>query len=173
MTKLFALCAALLLSHAAAHAQKATPAKIGHLSGTVLVGALPETKLAEIELAAYIKTWQSQYDELNARYTTLAKDFQLHAKTLADTARAARSARGEALQQQLQSIQTQAQVGIDKKRQALYEPINAKVNRAIEAIAVAKGYDYVLDDKSGQVLYIKKIANDLLPAVKVQLGIKE
>ena len=124
----FSLCGALvlLLSSAAAHAQTATAAKIGHLSAQALLAALPESATAEVELIAFTKTWQSQYDGLNTRYTTLVKDYPLNAKTLADTAKAARSARAEALQQQLQSVKQNAQAAIDKKRLELYQPLNQK-----------------------------------------------
>jgi outer membrane protein len=172
MKKLLLTAAAGLMLGTAAHAQTATPAKIGHLSGQELLAALPETKVAEAELTAFTKTWQSQYDDLNARYTKLIKDYQLNAKTLADTAKANRSARAEVLQQQIQGIQQQAQQAIDKKRQALYQPINQKAQQAIEAVAVAKGYDYVVDNQTGQFLYIKKATNDLLTATKTKLGLK-
>ncbi|MDO7848581.1 OmpH family outer membrane protein [Hymenobacter sp. M29] len=173
MNKFFlSFAAATLLLGTAAHAQTATPAKIGHLSGQALLAALPETSVAEAELTAFTKTWQSQYDDLNARYTKLVKDYQLNAKTLADTAKANRNARAEALQQQIQVIQQQAQQAIDKKRQSLYQPINQKAQQAVEAVAMAKGYDYVVDDQTGQFLYIRKATNDLLPATKARLGLK-
>lgn len=164
--------AALLLGGTAAHAQTATPAKIGHLSGQALLASLPETPAAEAELTAFTKTWQQQYDGLNGKYTALVKDYQLNARTLPDTARASRSARAEALQQQLQGVQQQAQAAIDKKRQALYQPLNQKAQAAIEAVAVAKGYDYVVDDQTGQFLYMRRTTNDLLAATKAKLGVK-
>ena len=170
--KIYLVAAALLLSSAAAQAQTATAAKIGHLSAQALLVALPETPAAEAQLTAFTKTWQSQYDELNTRYSALVKDFQLNAKTLADTAKATRAARGEALQQQLQSVKQNAQTAIDKKRQELYQPLNQKAQAAIEAVAQAKGYDYVVDDNNGQFLYIRKTTNDLLAAAKARLGVK-
>lgn len=169
---LLSLAAAVLLLSSAAHAQNATPAKIGHLSGKDLLAAIPETQTADAELTAFTKTWQQQYDGLNAKYTALVKDYQLNARSLSDTAKANRSARAEALQQQLQSVQQNAQQAIDKKRQALYQPINQKAQQAIEAIAVAKGYDYVVDDNNGQFLYVRKTTNDLLGATKARLGVK-
>ena len=170
--KIYPVALALLLSSAAAHAQTATAAKIGHLSAQTLLAALPESATAEVELTAFTKTWQSQYDGLNTRYTALVKDYQLNAKTLADTAKAARSARAEALQQQLQSVKQNAQAAIDKKRLELYQPLNQKAQAAINAVAEAKGYDYVVDDTTGLFLYVRKTTNDLLAAAKAKLGVK-
>ena len=39
-------------------------------------------------------------------------------------------------------------------------------------MAVAKGYDYVVDDATGQFLYVRKTTNDLLAAAKAKLGVK-
>ena len=100
------------------------------------------------------------------------KDYQLNAKTLADTAKAARSARAEALQLQLQSVKQNAQAAIDKKRLELYQPLNQKAQAAINAVAEAKGYDYVVDDTTGLFLYVRKSTNNLLPAAKAKLGVK-
>ena len=66
------------------------------------------------------------------------KDYPLNAKTLANTAKAARYARAEALQQQLQSVKQKAQTAINKKRFELYQPLNQKAQTAIDAVAVAK-----------------------------------
>lgn len=171
MKKYFLLPILALLLHRPAQAQAITAAKIGHLSAKDLLASLPANMAAEAELTAYTKTWQAQYDDLSVRYAKLVKDFQLNGKTLADTAKASRAAQAEILQQQLQSMQQQAQVAIDRKRQGLYQPVNQQARQAIEAVATAKGYDYVLDDDTGQVLYIKKATNDLLAATKARLGI--
>lgn len=94
----------------------------------------------------------------------MGKDYQLNTKILADIAKAARSALGKTLQ--LQSVKQNAQASIDKKCQECYQPINQKARAAIEAVVQAKGYDYVVDDQTGQFPCIRKTTNDLLVGLK-------
>lgn len=69
-------------------------------------------------------------------------------------------------------MQQNAQQSINKKHHALYQPLNQKAQQVIEAVALAKGYDYVVNDQTGQFLYIRKTTNDLLSATKTRLGVK-
>jgi len=69
-------------------------------------------------------------------------------------------------------VKQNAQAAIDKKRQALYQPLNQQAQAAIEAVAQAKGYDYVVDDQTGQFRYVRKTTHDLLAAAKARRGLK-
>jgi outer membrane protein len=59
------------------------------------------------------------------------------------------------------------------KQNALLQPIIAKAQKAVEAVAKAKGYTYVFNDTGdGSILVVKPTSEDLTAQVKTKLGIK-
>ena len=51
----------------------------------------------------------------------------------------------------------------------MFAPISEKAKAAIEKVAAAQGFDYVIDAQAGGGLIVAK-GKDLLPDVKKQLG---
>ena len=58
---------------------------------------------------------------------------------------------------------------MQQKQQELFAPISEKAKAAIEKVAAAQGFDYVIDASPGLSLIVAK-GKDLLPAVKQELG---
>ena len=56
-----------------------------------------------------------------------------------------------------------------KKQQELFQPITEKAKAAIEKVAAAQGYDYVIDATPGEGVIVAK-GKDLLAEVKQELG---
>ena len=71
---------------------------------------------------------------------------------------------------ELQKMEVDMSKKLDAKRQELFEPINAKVQAAIDAVASENGFTYILDLGSGSVLFSKP-ANDLTTLVLNKLGL--
>ena len=65
--------------------------------------------------------------------------------------------------------QQAAQQELAKKQAELFEPISIKAKAAIEKVAAAQGYDYVIDATQGGGLIVAK-GKDLLAEVKQELG---
>jgi outer membrane protein len=65
--------------------------------------------------------------------------------------------------------QQAAQQELSKKQAELFEPISKKAKEAIEKVAAAQGYDYVVDASPGSGVIVSK-GKDLLPEVKQELG---
>lgn len=65
--------------------------------------------------------------------------------------------------------QQAAQREIQKKQAELFGPISEKAKAAIEKVAAAQGFDYVLDAQPGSTAIVTK-GKDLLPDVKLELG---
>jgi len=148
------------------------PSKIAHVSTQELMIALPETKLAAAQLEAYTQSWKDQYSNITDKLDKLVKDYNASVKTLDDKEKAARQAEAQSLEQQQQGLQQQAQTAVDKKRQELYGPLVEKVNKTIAALAVEKGYDYVMDAGTGTVIWVRPGSNDLTADVRLKLGLK-
>ena len=65
--------------------------------------------------------------------------------------------------------QQNAQQELQKKQAELFAPISEKAKAAIEKVAAAQGFDYVIDAQAGGGLIVAK-GKDLLPEVKKELG---
>jgi outer membrane protein len=69
----------------------------------------------------------------------------------------------------IQEAQQTAQQELQKKQADLFGPISEKAKKAIEKVAAAQGFDYVIDATQGSGLIVAQ-GTDLLPAVKKELG---
>ena len=72
----------------------------------------------------------------------------------------------------LQSYDQEAQEKAQKYAQDKIAPVRVKALDAIKTVAKEKGYTYVIDEASSSLLVMPP-GDDLLPAVKTKLGIKD
>jgi outer membrane protein len=73
------------------------------------------------------------------------------------------------LQADIQQFSQSAEQDMMKKKEELYMPIYNKAKTAINEVAKAKGYDYVLDSSEGLGVLMTNSANDLMNDVKKKL----
>ena len=71
--------------------------------------------------------------------------------------------------QRIQEFQQSASKQLQQKELELLKPIMEKAQKAIQKVAAAKGFDYVLDATEGSGLLVAK-GTDLLADVKKELG---
>lgn len=143
--------------------------KIAHINTQELVQAMPETKSAQSELQALSKTYQTDMQSSVTEFQNLLKQYESEAPTKTEEENAKRSQEIQEKQKRLQQFQADAQKDLQKKERDLMKPITDKAKAAIEKVADAQGFDYVLDSSVGVII----VANgkDLLNDVKKELGI--
>lgn len=168
-TPLFFLLA-LLLGTATLHAQ-GTP-KYGHLNLGNLLELLPDTKKANDDLKVYTDKLSAQDDSLTKAFQAAVTAYQTEYQAGSLTPVQAQT-REQELQKQQESIQKfeqDAQQMVSEQRDKLLQPILAKVNDAIKAVAVENQYMMIFDTSSGAMLYAAD-TDDVLALVKKKLGI--
>ncbi|WP_316931220.1 OmpH family outer membrane protein [Chryseobacterium sp. P1-3] len=74
------------------------------------------------------------------------------------------------IQEEIAQMQDKAQKDLQAKQDVAFGPIEKKLNDAVEKVAKANGYEYVMDANSPAFLY--KAGADATPAVKKELGIQ-
>ncbi len=144
--------------------------KIAHLNSMELLSSLTEWKAAEKQLETYASQLQK---DLEAKEKKLVADYQSFMQrveqggvTPVEQQQKADDFRKR--QMELEQEQMGAQQKLMKKEQELSEPIKDKVVVAIEAVAKAEGYTYVLDMSVGSVLYADPGA-DITTQVRAKL----
>ncbi len=164
MKKLSVLFAAIgmFLAVGVAKAQK-----VASMDYEAVLAAMPETKKMTADLDAFSKT---KGDELNKQAESFQKEvqqYQADAAKLTEAQRQTKEAELQKKQQSLQQIQQTAQNDLAQKRDAAVKPIIEKLNNAVNKVAKAIGYEFIID---GSALIYKGGA-DATEAVKKELGL--
>ena len=143
--------------------------KIAHINVSELLAEMPEMKAAQAELQKLQETYradiESSMTELKNKYTQYSNEAS--SKSAEENEKRALELQG--FERNIGEAQQAAQQELAKKQAELFEPISKKAKEAIEKVAAAQGYDYVIDATQGGGLIVSK-GPDLLTAVKQELG---
>ncbi|MFZ9003773.1 MAG: OmpH family outer membrane protein [Bacteroidetes bacterium] len=143
--------------------------KIAHINVTELLSQMPEMKAAQAELKKLEETYradiQSSLDELKNKLT----QYNNEASAMSQEENQKRALELQGFERNIGEAQQAAQQELAKKQGDLFEPISVKAKDAIEKVAAAQGYDYVVDASPGAGVIVAK-GKDLLPDVKKELG---
>jgi len=143
--------------------------KVAHINTQQLVEAMPKMKAAQGELEKLAKTYEADIQTMAKEYTTKTTQYDAEASTKTDEENQKPLAEVQGMQQSIGAYQKQAQEDLQKKEAELMKPIYDEARAAIQTVAKAQGFDYVLDSMNGQgVLFAN--GKDLLADVKKQLG---
>tara|TARA_R110000782_G_scaffold82287_2_gene161858 strand:- start:1292 stop:1801 length:510 start_codon:yes stop_codon:yes gene_type:complete len=143
--------------------------KVAHIDVTQLLSAMPEMKAAEAELKKLQETYNA---DIQASMTELRNKFTQYQNEAASKSKEENDKRAIELQgfeKNIGEAQQAAQQEFQKKQAELFAPISEKAKTAIEKVAAAQGFDYVIDAQAGGGLIVAK-GKDLLADVKKQLG---
>jgi outer membrane protein len=169
MKKIMIILACSILTSGIVVAQSSP--KIGWINSADLLQSMPEKSKADSDIAKYAKSFQEQIDIMMKEYQTKGQQFQANEKTMTDAMKEVRMKEIQDLQNRIESTQQSAQEKLQAKKQDVYAPVLDKADKAIQAVAKEKSYDYIFDKSAGALLYGKE-ADNILPAVKAKLGIK-
>lgn len=151
---------------------KGSPSAVAHLDLDSLLKIMPEVQKANDSAEMYMAMLEKQlytmsleldrklneYDSLNKMWSPLIKS--LKEKEIRD------------LQENIQAFQQTAQNDFTNYRANLYLPIFKKIEEAVKAVAVARGYKYVLDSsKSAAVVLYANPGDDIFNDVRIKLNI--
>ena len=147
--------------------------KVGYVAQEDVISALPETKTVQKNLEEYSKTWTDQLTSMNNAYQKAIKDYQDQEKTMTDAAKSTKVAEITDMQKRIQEQDNLARQQVEAKSNELSKPLFDKVRAAITAVAKEKGYGYVINSGAAdQLLLVAPDGDNLLPAVKLKLGLK-
>ncbi len=143
--------------------------KIAHINVQQLLTEMPEMKAAQAELKKLQETYtadiQGSMTELQNKYNQYSNEAT--SKTEEENQKRAQELQG--FEKNIDDARNAAMQAMQQKQQELFAPISDKAKAAIEKVAAAQGYEYVIDASPGLSLIVAK-GKDLLPAVKKELG---
>ncbi|AWX45199.1 Chaperone protein Skp [Flagellimonas maritima] len=143
--------------------------KIAHINVQQLLSEMPEMKSAQAELKKLQETYkadiESSMTELKNKYTQYSNE----ATSKSEEENQKRAVELQGFEKNIQEAEQAAVQEMQKKQQELFAPISDRAKQAIEKVAAAQGFQYVVDASPGLSLIVAK-GTDLLPAVKQELG---
>ena len=145
--------------------------KIGYINTNQLMELLPEMKTLQTQMQAYQKTFSDQLATMSTELQSKGQNYEAKRSTMTDASRTATESELQDMQTRITTFRDNAQKQIEAKSNELLKPLTDKVRAAIQAVAAAKGYGYVLD--SSQIeLIVSPAGDDLMAPVKAKLGLQ-
>ena len=140
-----------------------------------ILDKIPEYKSAETKLQQTSAKWQSEIDNLSAVLDKMYKDYDAEQFMLTDDLKKKREDELYNKEKELRELQKKRfgyEGDLFKERQKLIKPIQDRVYNAVQKMAVAKAYDFVLDKSEGITVIFADPKLDKSDDILRELGIK-
>ncbi len=145
--------------------------KFGHIDSQALLQSLPEAKIIQADLEVKGKQYDKQIAELQAELQRKAEEYDRTKSTMNATKQAETEKMLQEMYTKVQQTVQDNQKAFNEEQQRKLGPILDKVRKAIETVAKAGGYVYIMEKSAGQPLYINNaFSKDITAEVKLQLS---
>ena len=146
--------------------------KIAHIDSQTLISEMPEVKEAQAQLEKLQKTYATEIDASMKEYQTKLQTYSADAQNQTQVTNDARQKELAGMEQNIQQYQQTASQDIQKKQADLLRPLIEKARAAIQKVARAQGFEYVIDGTQGGSLILSD-GKDLMEDVKKELATHE
>ncbi len=160
------MVAMLLFVGAAGFAQ----GKTAHINTQELVAAMPAMKNAQSQLQKLQKTYDTEISNLMKEFEAKYTQYEAEAESQTNEENAKRAEEIQGMQNNIASYRQTALKDLQQKEVDIFQPILDEARAAIQKVARAQGYEYVLDSSPGSTVILAD-GYDLLADVKKELGI--
>ena len=144
--------------------------KIAHVNFGNLLNDLPATETADAELEALSDQLTEKGEAMVAKFRTDYEELQQTAGDLAPVELRKRQEQLQSDQAAIQGLEQQIVVDVEKRRRELLEPIITRAKAAIEKVAKAQGYQFVVDSSVFNSVLFADEATDLTELVRQELA---
>ncbi|HOW40750.1 MAG TPA: OmpH family outer membrane protein [Bacteroidales bacterium] len=148
--------------------------KFGHINSDELIQALPEFDTANVQLQKFQKELINALELMQVEYNNKTEAYSKDAKNLTDIVRQTKEQELLDMQRRIQEFQASAQQQLQEKQAELFQPIMAKVDKAIKDIGKENGYVYIFTVGQGSslVYFDETKSTNIMPLAKAKLGVK-
>lgn len=144
--------------------------KTAHIDTQALVEAMPEMKAAQSQLEKLQKTYDTAIKDMAKEFEAKVKMYGAEEASKTQEENAKRVEEVQGMERNISAYRQQALQDLQKKEVDVFQPILEKARAAIQKVARAKGYEYVLDSATGNGVILAD-GYDLIGDVKKELGI--
>lgn len=144
--------------------------KVAHINTADLVEAMPEMKAAQGQLEKLQKTYDTEIKAMSKELQAKITQYDAEAESKSEEENRKRIEEVQGMQNNIGAYRQQALQDLQKKEVDLFQPILEKARTAIQKVARAQGFQYVLDSSQGSGVILAD-GKDLMADVKKELGI--
>ncbi len=143
--------------------------KIAHINTQELLNTMPKMIAAQDQLKKLEENYRAQFTTVYQEYDAKLQALANLPETTPEATITSKQQELLQLQQNIKEAEKAAGEDIQKKQIELYQPIMEEARVAIQKVARAQGFEFVIDATSGGQLIVAK-GKDLLADVKKELG---
>jgi outer membrane protein len=140
-----------------------------------ILDKMPDYKEAQQKLDQFSKMWQQEIDQNSAELDRMYKNYDAEQVMLSDELKKKREDELYNKEKAVRDLQRKRfgfEGDLFKKREELIKPIQDRVYNAIQKLAVAKLYDFILDKSEGITVIFADPKLDKSDDVLKELGVK-
>jgi len=155
------------------HSATAQSFKFGHINSDELIQAMPEYDSATVKLEKFRKELVNALELMQVELNTKNEAYQKESKNLSDIVKQTKEQELIDMNKRIQDFQANAQQQLQNKQTEVFQPIYAKVDKAIKDIGKENGFLYIFDVAKGSLLYFDETkSTNIMPLAKAKLGLK-
>jgi len=168
--KVFFVLAISILTAFSTNAQT----KYAIINTKYILDKIPEYKEADKKLKALGDQWQQEIDQKQMTLDKMYKNYEAEQFMLSDDLKKKREDELFVKEKELRDLQKKRfgyEGDLFKERQKMVKPIQDKVYNAVQKLATARGYDFILDKSEGITIIFADPKLDKSEDVLKELGI--
>ena len=123
--------------------------KVAHINTQELIGEMPEVISAQKELKKLEEQYAKELESSVKEFQTKAQTYAGDAQNKTELINQQRQSELEGMQQRIQEFRDTASQELQKRSAEMMKPLYDKARKAIEKVASAQGFNYVLDSSNG------------------------
>jgi outer membrane protein len=147
--------------------------KFGHINSDELIQSMPDYDSATVKLDNFRKELVNALELMTVELNNKNEAYQKESKNLSDIVKQTKEQELIDMNKRIQDFQTNAQTQLQNKQAEVFQPIYAKVDKAIKDVGKENGFLYVFDVAKGSLLYFDEAkSTNIMTLVKTKLGLK-
>jgi len=148
--------------------------KFGHINSDELIQSLPDYDSATIKLEKFRQDLINALELMQVELNNKSEAYNKDAKNLTDIVRQTKEQELMDMNRRIQEFQASAQQQLQEKQAEYFQPIMAKIDKAIKDVGKENGfvYIYTVGQGSSLVYYDETKSTNIMPLAKAKLGIK-
>jgi outer membrane protein len=148
--------------------------KFGHINSDELIQTMPEFDSATKKLEAFRQQLVNEIELMTVELNNKNDTYQKESKNLTDIVKQSKEQEILDLNRRLQDFQTKASQDYQDKQTELFQPVYARVDKAIKDVGKENGFLYVFDVAKGSLLYFDETkSTNVMDLTKAKLGLKK
>ena len=173
MRRFISITALMIVIALAGQSAMAQNFKFGHINSEELIQVMPEYDSATVKLEKFRKELVNALELMTVELNTKNDAYQKESKNLSDIVKQTKEQELMDMNKRIQDFQTNASSQLQAKQTEVFQPIYAKVDKAIKDVGKESGFLYIFDVAKGSLLYFDEAkSTNILALVKTKLGLK-